>query len=198
MKKFIRKESKGLEFTINKDGKSYSVTSIGKCTDTNIIIPSKHKGLPVTSIRDSAFAWCKSLTNITIPYGVTSIGVWAFAWCKSLTNITIPNSVTSIGGGVFYRCESLKSITIPDSVTSIRIDAFSYCTSLTSITIPDSVTSIGYFAFFGCTSLTSIVYKGTIEQWNKITFGFNWDVVTPNYTIHCTDGTITKNKMEEK
>ena len=64
----------------------------------------------VTSIGDSAFSWCKSLTSVTIPEGVTSIGNSAFSWCKSLTSVTIPKSVTSIGEGAFYGCWSLTRV----------------------------------------------------------------------------------------
>ena len=54
---------------------------------------------------------------VSIPYGVTSINESAFCGCKSLTSITIPDSVTSIGVLAFAYCSSLTSIAIPDSVT---------------------------------------------------------------------------------
>ncbi len=73
-------------------------------------------------------------TSFTIPNSVTSIGNSAFSSCDSLTSITIPDSVTSIGNSAFYNCTSLTSITIPDSVTSIGSTAFRYCTNLTSVT----------------------------------------------------------------
>jgi hypothetical protein len=57
------------------------------------------------------------------------------------------------------------------------------CDSLTSIVIPDSVTSIGDMAFSNYTSLTSIKYRGTEEQWNSVSKGYNWDSGTGNYTI---------------
>ena len=66
--------------------------------------------------------------------GITSIDNSAFSNCTSLTSINIPNSVTSIGNSAFYNCKALKSITIPNSVTSIEDHAF-YSSSLTSIII---------------------------------------------------------------
>lgn len=81
----------------------------------------------VTSIGDSAFIGCSSLTNITIPNSITSINIDAFARCSSLTNINIPNSVTSIRKRAFARCWSLANITIPNSVTVIANDAFYEC-----------------------------------------------------------------------
>jgi hypothetical protein len=39
-----------------------------------------------------------------------SIGSYAFAYCTSMTSITIPNSVTSIGGSAFYNCSTLTDV----------------------------------------------------------------------------------------
>ena len=41
----------------------------------------------MTSIGDSAFGGCSSLTSVTIGNGVTSIGDWAFSGCSSLTSV---------------------------------------------------------------------------------------------------------------
>ena len=102
--------------------------------------------------------------NTIIPNSVTSIGESAFSGCYSLTSITIPNSVTSIGYMAFEGCSSLTSITIPNSVTSIGYRAFRDCSNLTSITIPNSVTSIGNWAFYDCSNLTSV----TVPSHTKI------------------------------
>ena len=117
----------------------------------NIIIEDS-----VTTIGDSAFYQCTSLTSVTIGSSVTTIGDYAFSDCTSLTSVTIPSSVTAIGNGAFSCCSSLASVTIPNSVTTIGDYAFQWCASLTSVTIPDSVTTIGDNAFGRCQSLASI------------------------------------------
>lgn len=69
---------------------------------------------------------------------------------------------------MFSQCSGLTNITIPNSVTSIGYRAFYECSSLTSITIGNSVSFIGEYAFYGCSSLKTVFYKGTAEQWSKI------------------------------
>ena len=86
------------------------------------VIPSS-----VTSIGDSAFYRCISLSEIVIPPSVASIGDWAFSCCYSLSEIVIPSSVTSIGDSAFLCCASLSEIVIPSSVTNIGDWAFYDC-----------------------------------------------------------------------
>ena len=93
---------------------------------------------------------------VTIPEGVTSIGDSAFSWCRSLTSVSIPEGVTSIGESAFELCSKLTSVTIPTGVRSIGKRAFSFCNNLTTVTIPDSVTSIGEEAFMSCNGLTDL------------------------------------------
>ena len=124
----------------------------------------------VTSIGDSAFRNCTSLTSITIPNSVTSIGEGAFAYCTSLASITIPDGVTSIGQSAFEDCRNLTSVAIPDSVTSIEDSAFARCTSLTSVAIGNGVTRIGDFVFPDRTGLTSLHYTGDMASWLEKTW----------------------------
>ena len=166
-------------------------------------------------IGKSAFHGCESLTSINIPNSVTAIGLGAFKYCRNIKNITLSNKLTQINSETFRRCESLTDIIIPDrvisigdyafegcksletiiilnNVTTIGSDAFWNCTALTTITLPNSLTNIGSRVFANCIYLTTINYAGTTSQWNAITFGTDWNKNTGNYTIYCTDGTISK------
>ena len=141
----------GIYYNLISKGKTAEVTYGGEKYRGKVVIPSsitvEGKEYTVTSIRNSAFYECSSLTSVTIPNSVTSIGDCAFEYCEGLTSVSIPNSVTSIGWNAFNSCSGLTSITIPNSVTSIGERAFSDCRGLTSVSIPNSVTSIGNYAF---------------------------------------------------
>jgi len=126
----------------------------------------------VTSIGDSAFSGCSTLSSITIPDGVTSIGDSAFFYCGSLSSIVIPDSVTRIGDSAFSICSNLSGITIPDGVTRIGDSAFFNCSALSSIVIPESVTSIGEFAFYYCSTLSSLTISNGVTSIGDDAFAY--------------------------
>ena len=127
--------SEGLDMVFSEG--EYTVSGIGTCTDTEILIPTTYNGMPVVSVEASAFLNNTAITSVVLPDSITSIGENAFNGCISLTSVTFGKNsqLTSIGPG-----------------------AFNYCYSLASITIPASVTSIGEWAFVGCYRL--------VEVWN--------------------------------
>ncbi len=105
------------------------VTGITNATISSTISPTGPI-YNVTSIGDSAFEFCGTLTSVTIPSSVTSIGEFAFQFCTSLASVNIPNSVTIIKYQSFFGCTSLASVTIPSSVTTIELAAFRNCSNL--------------------------------------------------------------------
>lgn len=137
-------------------------------------IPNK-----ITTIGNSAFSDCSSLSSITIPNSVTSIGDWAFSgcsslsktnytgdmsdWCKIKFGINSSNPISQ-SHNLYINDEEIKDLILPNTIDSIYPYAFEGCFSLTSITIPNSVTSIGDYAFHECYDLNSII----VESGNRI------------------------------
>lgn len=76
--------TKGLSYTLNADGQSYTCSGIGSVVESDILIASEYEGLPVTGIGASAFSGCTSLIKITIPKSIENIGQNAFLNCLAL------------------------------------------------------------------------------------------------------------------
>ena len=139
----------------------------------------------VTSIRNSAFQNCSSLTSVTIPNSVTGIWDYVFYYCYSLTSVTIPNSVTIMGYRAFSNCYSLTSVTIPNSVTIMGNYTFSDCYSLTSVTIPNSVTIIVESMFYYCYSLTSVTIPNSVTSIRSSAFSNCYSIILYDFS-QCT------------
>ena len=118
--------SAGLEYTLNDDGKGYTLTSIGTCNSKSITVPSKYEGKPVTAIGDGAFEEA-DIKSISLPNSVESIGARAFYNCFSLKTVELGKSLKTIGDYAFYDCYNIKKLVLPDSVAEIGANTFKYC-----------------------------------------------------------------------
>jgi len=147
--------SEGLKYSDNGDG-TCTITGMGNCYDTEVLIPEKYDGLTVTAIGANCFAKNNKITTVTLPETVTKIGSGAFSGCVRLQSVNLPAGLTRILSNTFAKCESLTSIAIPDGVTEIGEYAFHNCKSLTSIYIPDSVTRLNIWAFGGCSGAVEL------------------------------------------
>ena len=162
-----------------KDGKTLIQYAIGK-TATSFIVPEG-----VTSIGESAFENCTSLTSVEIPSSVTTIWDYAFAYCNGLTGITVDGEnryYQSIDGNLYTKDgktliqyaigKTATSFTIPEGVTSIGTHAFAGSDNLTSVEIPNSVTHIDFKAFYSCDSLTSVAIPNSVTTIGSCAFAY--------------------------
>lgn len=116
-KPVVSEGTKGLEYSLNSDGKGYSVNGIGTAKGTVIVIPAEYNDLPVTEIRNNAFQYNETVTSVVISEGVSTVGSGAFRGCSALESIVIAKSVTSIGSSAFRYCDSLTAVYYAGSAT---------------------------------------------------------------------------------
>lgn len=181
-------DAQRLSYELKADG-TYEIVDVknsyrgGWFAKDTIVIPAKHKGVAVTSIKTlnlqktknveisegiksigvSAF-YGGSVETVKLPSTLTSIGNNAFNGCHNLKEINLPEGIKSLANGTFKDCRSLASLTIPSTVTSIGNEVFNGCVSLTSLIIPDSVTSIGNNTFLNCTELKTVTLSASLEK----------------------------------
>ena len=134
----MRTVSKGLAYSVNDDGKTCTITGMGECSDSVIIIPFVIDGYEVVKISSNAFLGCGYMSGLAIPSTVVEIGEKAFFACSSLGGIIIPNGTVSIGNYAFGSCSKIKNVDIPASVTHIGNGAFADTAKLESISVDES------------------------------------------------------------
>lgn len=157
--------------------KKLESVSVPDITDT--VYDGKIKGFEIC---DQAFAECRALKKVELPYCVSSIGHGAFRECESLTEIKIPdcyvgpyafarcyslkqvNPIDIISDGVFSHCKSLESFPVLAGTKCIGEDAFEHCYALTEAFIPASVNRIESLAFRNCHALKSVTFEDP-ENW---------------------------------
>jgi len=146
--------SQGLRYKVNGNG--IEITSVGTCTDKNIVIPAEIDGKPVTYIGEFAFHNCEFIETVTMPDTVTQIHQSAFYECVNLKTVAFSSNLETIAAHAFYKCTRLTNVKLPDTVWSIGESAFAQCDSITTLVMPKSLTSIQKNAFFACDSLTTV------------------------------------------
>lgn len=206
----------GLE-TINVGANNERYRSEGNCLiekDHDVLILGCNTSVipeGVTGIGNYAFNWCGKLTEIILPESVTLVGNLAFYGCSALKSLTVNGNPTFLSN-VFTNCNGVEAASVTSDVLAniprnklkkltltggdkIYTRAMYGASDLESVTIPDTVTSIGAEAFYNCGKLTDIYFKGSTALWNSIKKEAAWDGGTGNYTVHCSDGEIPKNKI---
>ena len=169
----------GVKYALNNG--TATVVRQGMTLSGEIIIPEqityKDVVYAVTTINESAFSGCSSITSITIPDSVTSIERGAFSGCSGLESIIIP----FVGGSMKTASDTYQypfgyifgtsSYTggvgttqyyYGSSTSSTTYDYYYIPSSLKSITVTGG--NILYGAFYNCSSLTSITIPESVTS----------------------------------
>jgi len=169
-------------------------TIIAKAFKGNTAITSVTIGGNVTTIGGNAFSGT-GITWLVIPGNVIEVGMNAFAENASLKAVVIDanadGTLQNYVQGTFYKCAALTTVTLPETLkatakgmfdgctalTSVNTDyitdfdekTFKNCSSLTEVVLGAGVTNIGANAFLNCSALKNAYYKGTKDDWSKVT-----------------------------
>ena len=142
--------TKGLSFTLTKDGSGYEVSrGAANVNNTHVYIPSFYNDLPVVAVAKQAFYQCSRLTGVTLPDSIGRIADGAFSGCSRLEDVNIPEKITLLEAGAFRDCLSLKSIKLPSGLHELENVVFYGCKALAEIDIPETVEKIGVDTFEG-------------------------------------------------
>lgn len=176
------KPSEGLEFESNGDG-TCTITGIGVCTDTDLVIPEKSPdGETVTLIDEYAFMSIESVNSVTLinycyevdkkafEYGefkeVNIIGGSpvinknAFANCEDLTKITFSDCALSLDEYAFFCSGKDAEVSFTNCTGLIDKKAFEY-SEMASLSISDCDLELKENAFANCEKLTSVSFANS-------------------------------------
>lgn len=100
-----------LNYQKNKSEEEIEITGFsGRVTDLKI--PDRIEGIPVTVIADHAFAGRKDLKRVMLPKGIHTLGAFAFYSCPNLETITLCDKIEDYYDGVIKNCRNLSEITV--------------------------------------------------------------------------------------
>lgn len=196
--------SQGLELQFLNRG---YIDNIDNNTETSAGVYVTYKDRPTAMLVDTDLVYCNGewVTRkgllLGAPLVLKEIKREDFFALKAITPYMFcPLYTCTENNGTTELHTSMKSylekVTIAENIIAIGEYAFDHNEKLEVVVIENAnLTYIGERAFGYCTYLNEIHFNGTKEQWKNIpkhTGALAWDSGTPDYTIYCTDGTITK------
>ena len=130
------------------------------------------------TIGSFAFAYCSSITSLTIKEGVENVGSYAFQNCISIRNFVIETKDVILGSNVIDGCNQLKTITVPvelsypnsNTFKGSKIETIHYTVADTGI-MPDRSGTSSDINYYGKTlecgsieTLTTVIYDEGITH----------------------------------
>ena len=159
-------DEEGLLYQNNGNG-TCTIIGIGTCIETEIEIPEKSPDdLKVVAISTGAFENCSKIVSIHIPYTVKTIGTGAFVGCTSLSSFSVDSTNTefcSVGSALFSK-DKTELICYPAK----RVGS--------SYLLSTNVTKLAPYAFDSVSTLSKLLYRGSIDQFQKIQIGIGNNV----------------------
>jgi len=168
--------------------------------DTNNPVYSSVNGVLFDKSQTTLVAYPGGLGgSYTIPDSVTSIGDTAFWECSSLTNVTIGNGVTHIGDAAFEDCESLISVyfkgNAPTADEAISYGSLFDSDDATAYYLPGTT---GWDYFSANTGIPAVLWflpnplilnssPGFGVQTNRFGFIISWATNTPVVVEACAN-----------
>jgi hypothetical protein len=118
----------------------------------------------VTQMPDNMFSRYSSLETVTLMEGIPYISNSAFFYCSSLAQVTIPNSVKRIGSQAFETMNSsLTDLDLGHGVQYLGSRSFQGHSLFNYLTLPSSLDSIDALAFRGCSGIQRILIESSTK-----------------------------------
>lgn len=148
------------EYQINEQG----IITAYYGDSTSIAIPVSEQGKKVKGIGKNCFKDNNKIKSVFIPDTVTSIGNSAFENCTSLSSVAFGSNLTkvTIGASAFKNCIALREISLP-AAASVGMCAFDNCTSLKKVVFYKGTESIGDYCFTNCRNLESVYIPASVN-----------------------------------
>ena len=116
-----------------------------------------------STLGDSMFLNCSSLTHIYIPDSVTVTPDSFCEKCRGLTELELPIGIETFETDSFLNCDGLSGeFNFPSTLTTIGISAFNGCYGITKLKFNSSVTLYGS-CFRLCDAIKEIIFESNVE-----------------------------------
>lgn len=170
--------------TVEYEGKTYTVTTIGYRAFAGTSIKSVRMADSIEEIQSYAFERSKvegvtfsknlkiignrafdgtiNLKDVTLYAGVEKIGDWTFS-SGGLQSVTLPASVNEIGEAAFSFQHGLRKVTLPANLKELKKRMFDECSNLEEVVLPDVLEVIGEQSFFH-TPLKKIDFPSSLKE----------------------------------